>query len=224
MTPTSGSGIRLAERAFPGTTAYAMFKATRSYLHRIKAWVEGFADTPHAIPVLGGLALVEASVFPVPPDVLLIAIATVSRRRAFPAAFWCTAGSAVGGVVGYVIGFGFMAVVGNAIIDFYGAQHHWEQVVAAYQGDIGIWFLAIAAFTPVPYKVATIAAGAAEMPAGPFILVSVLGRAGRFFLVATLLYVLGPQIRAFLDRHFDKLSLAFAVLLAGGFIVLAFVR
>jgi membrane protein YqaA with SNARE-associated domain len=201
-----------------------MFKAIRSYLHRIKAWVEGFADTPHAIPVLAGLAFVEASVFPVPPDVLLIAIATVSKRKAYPAAFWCTAGSAVGGVLGYVIGFAFMTVVGNAIIDFYGAQHHWERVVAAYRGNFGVWFLAIAAFTPVPYKVATIAAGATEMPVGPFILVSALGRAGRFFLVATLFYILGPQIRAFIDRHFDKLSIAFAILLVGGFIVLKFVR
>jgi membrane protein YqaA with SNARE-associated domain len=201
-----------------------MFKTIRSWLHRIKAWVEGFADKPHAIPVLAGLALVEASVFPVPPDVLLIAIAGVSRRKAFPAAAWCTAGSAVGGVLGYVIGFGFMAAVGNAIIDLYGAQHHWERVVAAYQGEIGVWFLAIAAFTPVPYKVATIAAGATEMPAGPFVLVSVLGRGARFFLIAALLYTLGPQIRAFIDRHFDKLSLAFAVLLVGGFIVLSFLR
>jgi membrane protein YqaA with SNARE-associated domain len=201
-----------------------MLKTIRTSLYRIKEWVEGFADTPHAIPVLAAIAFVEASVFPIPPDVLLIAIATVSRRKAFPAAFWCTAGSAVGGILGYVIGFAFMAAIGNSIIDFYGLQHHWERVVAAYRGDIGVWFLAIAAFTPVPYKVATIAAGATEMPVGPFILVSALGRAGRFFLVATLFYILGPQIRTFIDRHFDKLSIAFVVLLVGGFLALKFLR
>lgn len=185
--------------------------------------MESFADKPYALPALFFLALIEASVFPIPPDVLLIAVAALNRRKALPAALWCTAGSAIGGVLGYGIGYGLMASIGEPIVEFYHAQHHWERVVAAYQGDFGIWFLAIAAFTPVPYKVATIAAGATGMALAPFILVSILGRGARFFLVAGLLYLAGDRVRVFIDRYFDKLSIAFLLLLLGGFAAVKFI-
>jgi membrane protein DedA with SNARE-associated domain len=93
-------------------------------------------------------------------------------------------------------------------------------VVALYRGSWGIWFLAAAAFTPIPYKVATIAAGATGMPIVPFIGVSAVGRAGRFFLVAGLLRAFGPPIRVFLEKHFDAMALLFLALLVGGFLVI----
>ena len=92
-----------------------------------------------------------------------------------------------GAILGYAIGHGFMATLGQPIVDFYHAQHYWDQVVELYNGTWGVWFLAGAAFTPIPYKVATIAAGATDMPFVPFLLVSALGRGARFFLVAGIL-------------------------------------
>jgi membrane protein YqaA with SNARE-associated domain len=113
-----------------------------------------------------------------------------------------------------------MPVVGQPIIDFYGAHAQWQKVVETYRGPWGTVFLAAAAFTPIPYKVATIAAGATGMPMTTFVVVSTIGRAGRFFLVAGLLRVFGAPIRAFIEKHFDAMAIAFTVLLVGGFLVL----
>ena len=113
-----------------------------------------------------------------------------------------------------------MATAGQPIVNFYHAQHHWERVVELYNGTWGVWFLAGAAFTPIPYKVATIAAGATHMPFVPFVLVSALGRGARFFLVATILRVFGAPVRRTLEKHFDLAALVFLALLVGGFLVL----
>ncbi|HLA79921.1 MAG TPA: response regulator, partial [Vicinamibacteria bacterium] len=125
-----------------------------------------------------------------------------------------------GAMLGYAIGFGFMATLGQSIIDFYHAQHHWNRVVELYNGTWGIWFLAAAAFTPIPYKVATIAAGATHMAFAPFIVVSILGRGARFFLVAAILKVFGAPVRRTLEKNFDLAALAFLVLLVAGFAIL----
>lgn len=199
-----------------------MIRRFRESLFRMKAWIESYADKPYALQALFFLALIEASVFPIPPDVLLIAIAVLARKKAIPAAIWCTAGSAIGGMIGYGIGFGFMSSIGNAIVEFYHAEAAWAKVVAAYQGEFGIWFLAAAAFTPIPFKVATIAAGATGMAFIPFLVVSTFGRALRFFLIAGLLYFAGEPVRKFLDRNFDKLSILFLILLVGGFAVIKY--
>ncbi len=182
--------------------------------------MEAFADKPVALRALFGFAFVEASVFPLPPDILLIAIALAQPRQAFRAAWWCTLGSVLGGLLGYLIGYGFMQSVGSHIIAFYQAQAAWDQVVRVYTSEIGVWFLAAAAFSPIPYKVATIAAGATQMPLLPFLLVSAIGRAGRFFLVGALLYWFGPPVKAFLDRYFNQLSLLFVLLLLVGFVAI----
>jgi membrane protein YqaA with SNARE-associated domain len=159
-------------------------------------------------------------VFPVPPDVLLIAIVGAVPQRWLIAATLCTAGSAIGAVVGYAIGETFMATIGQPIVSFYGAQHHWDRVVAMYTGPWGIWFLAGAAFTPIPFKVATIAAGATGMAFWPFVLVCIIGRGARFFLVAAILRVFGAPVRRIIEKHFDALALLFFVLLVGGFLIL----
>jgi membrane protein YqaA with SNARE-associated domain len=179
-----------------------------------------WADTPQSLAALFAIAFVESSVFPIPPDVLLIAIVAGAPARWLLAAGLCTAGSVTGALLGYAIGYGFMATLGQAIIDFYGAQHHWVKVVELYNGTWGIWFLAAAAFTPIPYKVATIAAGATHMAFAPFVLVSILGRGGRFFLVSLILRLFGAPVRRTLERNFDLAALAFLVLLVGGFVAL----
>lgn len=179
--------------------------------------MESFAAKPYALLALFIIAVAESSFFPIPPDVLLIAIAISIPKKSFHAALWCSVGSIIGGILGYGIGFGLMESVGMKIIDFYNAQEVWAKVVEMYQGEVGMWFLAGAAFSPIPYKVATIAAGATLMPLLPFILISAIGRSARFFLVAGLIYFIGPKVKEYIDKYFDKLSLAFLVLLVLGF-------
>ena len=200
-----------------------LLAAPRRWLRSLYDWTMHWADTPSALTALFLIALAESSFFPIPPDVLLIAIVASNAGRWLTAAVLCTAGSVVGALVGYFVGQALMATVGQPIVDFYGAQEAWNEVVGWYRSEWGVWFLAGAAFTPIPYKVATIAAGATGMPLAPFIVVSIIGRGARFSLVAGLLRIYGPPIRAFLEKHFDAMALLFLALLIGGFLVLRFV-
>lgn len=197
-----------------------MLDTPRRWLRQLYDWTLHWSETPQALSALFLIAFVESSVFPIPPDVLLIAIIAARPRTWLVAATLCTAGSVAGSLVGYGIGAVFMATLGQPIVDFYGAQAHWDEVVRLYRGEWGVWFLAAAAFTPIPYKIATIAAGATEMPLLPFVLVSMLGRAGRFFLVAAILGFFGAPVRRTLEKHFDLAALIFLVLLVGGFVAL----
>jgi len=192
----------------------------RRWIRGLYDWTLRWSESPWALTALAVIAAVESSFFPIPPDVLLIAIVAARPDRWLKAAALCSLGSVLGALAGYAIGAAFMATLGQPIVDFYQAQEHWDQVVALYTGEWGVWFLAAAAFTPIPYKVATIAAGATAMPLGPFVLVSLLGRAGRFLLVAAILRVFGAPVRRTLEKHFDVATLLFLVLLVGGFVVI----
>jgi membrane protein YqaA with SNARE-associated domain len=192
----------------------------RRWIRGLYDWTLRWSETPWALTALAVIAALESSFFPIPPDVLLIAIVAARQDRWLRAAALCSLGSVVGAVVGYAIGAAFMATLGQAIVDFYQAQAAWDQVVALYTGEWGVWFLAAAAFTPLPYKVATIAAGATAMPLGPFILVSIVGRSARFLLVAAILRIFGAPVRRTLEKHFDLATLIFLVLLVGGFVVI----
>ena len=197
-----------------------MLTTARRWLRGMYDWTLQWGESPQALRALFLIALVESSVFPIPPDVLLIAIVAARPRAWLRAAAVCTGGSVIGAVVGYAIGAGFMATLGQAIVTFYGAQAYWDRVVDLYNGQWGIWFLAAAAFTPIPYKVATIAAGATSMPLLPFVLVSIVGRGARFVLVSAILRIFGSAVRRQLEAHFDTAALLFLVLLVGGFLVL----
>ena len=193
----------------------------RGLLRRAYDWTIHWADTPQGLAALFLIALAESSFFPIPPDVLLIAIVAARPGRWLQAAALCSAGSFFGAAIGYSIGFGLMATLGEPIISFYGAEHHWDRFVTL-ADTWGTWFLAAAAFTPIPFKVATIASGATEMPFVPFLGISLLGRSGRFFLVAGALWLFGERIRRTLEGNFDVASLLFFALLIGGFVVLRF--
>ena len=197
-----------------------MLTTARRWLRGMYDWTLHWAESPQALPALFLIALAESSVFPIPPDVLLIAIVAARPRAWLRAAAACTGGSAMGAMIGYAIGAGFMATLGQGIVDFYGAQAHWDRVVALYNGEWGIWFLAGAAFTPIPFKVATIAAGATQMAFAPFVLVSLIGRGARFLLVAAILRIFGAEVRRRLEQHFDAAALLFLALLLGGFLIL----
>lgn len=169
------------------------------------------------------LAFAESSFFPIPPDVLLIAIAVSVPKKAFKAALWCTLGSVSGAVLGYYIGSGLMETVGSKIVEFYHAEDLKQQLMLQFQGDVGLISLAGAAFTPIPFKVFTIVSGAAQMNLWAFILISTLFRGARFFLVGGLIYFVGPKVKTFIDKYFDVLSIVFLILLIGGFVVIKYV-
>lgn len=191
----------------------------RAVPRRLYDWTIRWADTPRALAALALVALAEASFFPIPPDVLLIAIVAARPPIWLRAAAVCSAGSFAGAAIGYGIGVSFMAAVGEPIIAFYNAEHHWDRFVEL--ADLwGVWFLAAAAFTPIPFKVATIAAGATLMPLGPFLATSLLGRAARFFIVAGLLRVFGAPIRRLIERHFELATAVFLLLLVASYLVL----
>lgn len=207
-------------KAAPGRFAAARLKL-RGWIRWLYDWTLHWAKTPHAAVALFLVAFAESSFFPIPPDVLLIAMVVAVPLRFFRYALICTLGSVFGGMLGYYIGFALMETVGWKIIDFYQAGQLWTQFQAKYQ-EYGLIFLATAAFTPIPYKVATIASGATYIEFLPFVVISALGRAGRFFLVAVLLRLFGERIKTFIETYFDILSLLFVILLVGGFIVVGY--
>ena len=197
-------------------------KKLRSYLHRVKASVEAYAEKPYAAWVLFAIAFTESSFFPIPPDVLLIAMAVVAPKKSFRYALICSVGSVLGGMFGYLIGLQFFDSIGSRIIDFYGVQGHYAKVQQLYQEN-AFAAIAIAGFTPIPYKVFTIAAGAFQISFTTLVVASVISRSARFFIVAGLFYFFGAKIKAFIDRYFEILTIAFGVLFVLGFIVVRWV-
>ena len=180
-----------------------------------------WADTPYGGWALGLIACAESSFFPLPPDPLLIALALGAPHKALWFATVCSAASVAGGVLGYLIGRGFMEIVGTRILRFYGAERKWDSMKRLFE-RYDAWAVAIAGFTPIPYKVFTISAGAFRINFKTFVLASILGRAGRFFLIAGLIYIYGDAIRSFIDEYFNLLSFIFIALLVLGFIVVKF--
>ncbi|NIR43000.1 MAG: DedA family protein [Gemmatimonadetes bacterium] len=197
--------------------------ARRGYVRRLYDWVLSWAETPYGALALFVLAFIEASFFIVPPDVLLIALCVGQARRSLYFALLCTAGSVLGGVFGYVIGVELYETIGRPIIEFYSAGDAFLYVGEQYRANL-VLALGTAGFTPIPYKVFTIAAGAFAVPFLPFVAISAVSRGARFFLVAALIRIWGPRIRVFIDRYFNILTIAFVVALILGFLVLKFVH
>lgn len=188
-------------------------------LRRLYSWVLHWAETPYGTWALFLLAFCESSFFPIPPDVLLIALAVSIPKKSFKYALVCTAGSLIGGCLGYLIGWQFMVSIGEKIIQFYGLTHKMQYIKALYV-QYDAWAIGIAGFTPIPYKVFTISAGAFEINFTVFIIASAVSRAARFFLVGGLIYIFGPKIQAFIDKYLNVLAIAFVVLLVAGFAII----
>jgi len=190
-------------------------------LRKLYDWVLRWAETPYGSWALFLLAFSESSFFPIPPDVLLIALAVALPRKAIKYALICSVGSVLGGCFGYLIGWQFMTGIGDKIILFYGLAEKYEYIETLYQ-TYDAWAIGIAGFTPIPYKVFTISAGAFHINFVVFILASVISRSARFFLVGGLIYIFGPKIQIFIDRYFNILAVAFVVLLVAGFILIKY--
>ena len=223
-------------------------------LRRLYDWVLHWAHTPYGTPALFLLAFTESSFFPVPPDVLLIALVFARRERAFYYATICTVGSVLGGMFGYFLGHEFFGII-NQIVAFvvgkglwYGVAHEGARVVneagftfyayahgSPFSSDTSVFlrvkdlydqnaFLAVftAAFTPIPYKVFTVAGGYFRIPFMTLVTASLLGRAGRFFGVSILLWIFGPPVKRFVEKYFDWLSILFVVLIVLGFLAMKY--
>ena len=190
---------------------------------RLYDWVLHWANTPYGAPALFLLAVTESSVFPVPPDVLLIALSISLPHRAWYYATICSLGSVIGGVIGYLLGWGFWSLLAEFFFAYVpGFTPQMFDRVQALYAEYDFWVVFAAAFTPIPYKVITIAAGVFLINFPVFVLASIIGRSARFFLVAGLIRRYGPGIRSFVDRYFNLLSLLFLILLLGGFLVLKY--
>ncbi len=185
-------------------------------LRRLYDWILWLAETRHALWALAAVSFVESSVFPIPPDVMLIPMVIARPDRAFFIAFVCTAASVAGGVAGYLIGYGLFETLGQPILTFYGYTHQFESFAARYN-EYGAWAVLFAGVTPFPYKVITILSGSTGLNFWVFMISSIVARALRFFVIAALLWKFGPAVRDFIDRRFGLVSTASIILLFAGF-------
>ena len=188
-------------------------------LRKLYDWVLHWAETPYGTWALFLLAFSESSFFPIPPDILLIALAVAIPRKSLKYALVCSVGSVLGGCFGYLIGWQFMASIGEKIISFYGLSAKVDYIGSLYQ-QYDAWAIGIAGFTPIPYKVFTISAGMFYINFPVFVFASLISRSARFFLVGGLIYIFGPRIQVFIDKYFNILAVAFTILLIGGFILI----
>ena len=180
-------------------------------------WVQ----SPSGVWALFLLAVAESSFFPIPPDVFLMVLCIAAPKKAFRYAAICAVGSVLGGAIGYGLGVGFMDTLGVKILDWYGLQDKYVVVQDLYQRYDAL-AVGAAGFTPLPYKLFTITAGAFKINFVTFILMSIVSRSARFFLVAALIYKFGAPIRYFIEKYFNLLTILFLILLIGGFLLIRF--
>jgi membrane protein YqaA with SNARE-associated domain len=181
----------------------------------------GLAGSKRAGLWLAVVSFVESSFFPVPPDALLVPMVLARPDRAWRLAFVCTVASVVGGALGYLIGYALFDQLARPILHAY----HYEAAFQAFQAkyaEWGLWIILIKGMTPIPYKIVTIASGAAKFNFGVFMLASTATRGARFFLVAALLRRYGESVRVFIERRLTLVTTAVAAAIVGGFVALKF--
>ncbi len=180
------------------------------------------ADHPKALWILAVMSFTESSFFPIPPDVLLIPMVLAAPTRAWRIALVCSVSSLLGGIFGYMIGAYFFEIIGQPIVDFYHLQAQFERFQTLYN-EYGAIIVGVAGFSPIPYKVFTIASGVTNLDFTTFIVTSAISRSARFFLVAALLWKYGEPIREFIEKRLGLLTLLFCVFLVGAFVLLKYV-
>lgn len=190
-------------------------------LRRLYDWTMSLAGHRRASWALAGVSFAESSVFPIPPDVLLLPMALADRSAAFRLALICTLASLAGACLGYAIGFWGYDLIGKPIVAFYHAESAMQTFAQTYN-KWGAWVVLAAAISFLPFKVATIASGITGLGILPFLLASLVGRALRFYAVAGLAYAYGPTIRDFIERYFNLLSLVFVIVLLLGFFLIGY--
>jgi membrane protein YqaA with SNARE-associated domain len=191
-------------------------------LRRLYDWTMSLAATRHAEKGLFGVSFVESSVFPIPPDVLLIPMTIARPTKWFRLGTICTVASVLGALLGYAIGMFLFESIGKWVLETYGALEKFDEV-AAWYNTYGGWGVLFAAITPFPYKVLTIFSGATGLNLAVFVIVSIIGRGFRFYLVTWLLSKFGEPIRLFIEKYLGLLFTLFMVLLIGGFYAIKYV-
>jgi len=191
--------------------------ARRSLLRRLYDWCIDAAHKPHAVWIMGAVSFAESSFFPVPPDIMLVPLALARPEKAFRLALWCTLTSVAGGLVGYAIGALLYDSVGQWLMSLYGYTDKVEAFRAAY-AQWGAWIILLKGLTPIPYKVVTITSGFAGYNVFLFILFSLISRAGRFYIVAALLYFYGDQARDIIEKRLGLWVTLSAVIVVVGLV------
>ena len=202
--------------ASSGTSASGPF----AWLRRLYDWVLHWADTPYGLQALVFLALIESIFFPIPPDVLLIALTLGARPKWFTFALACTIASVAGGIIGYGLGYGMWEALQGVFYQWIPGftEAKFDKISALYD-EWGFWVVFTAGFTPIPFKVITVSAGVCKINFIVFVIASFLSRGARFLIVTKLLHVYGEPIRTWIDKRFNLLSILFTALLIGGFIL-----
>lgn len=191
-------------------------------LRQAYQWVIGWSETPYGGWALFILAFAESSCFPIPPDVLLIALAVGQPLAAFQFALICSIGSVLGGIAGYAIGLFAFAAIGQPILNLYDPDLAVFNQIKGLYDTWGFWGVLAAAITPIPYKVFTIASGVFKFDFLQFVVASVVGRSFRFFLVGGLIFWGGESLKLWIEKYFDWVAWGFLVVLILGFAVLKF--
>jgi membrane protein YqaA with SNARE-associated domain len=183
------------------------------FIKKLYNWVISWSESPHAIPALFLLAFAESSFFPIPPDVLLIAMSLAKSEKSLWYSTICTAGSVAGAIGGYVIGYAFWQSVGTYFFLYVPGftEALFNQVCRSYEEN-SVFIIFTAAFTPIPYKVFTITAGVSKISLLPFILASIIGRGARFFLLGLLFKKYGTAAREFIEKYFNLLTLLVVII------------
>ncbi|WP_295315876.1 YqaA family protein [Roseobacter sp.] len=190
-------------------------------LRKLYDWTLSMAEHRHALWVLAFVSFIESSVFPIPPDILMIPMILAAPSRAWLIASVALVFSVLGGLLGYAIGSFAFETIGKPILESLGKA----EPMAAFNerfNDLGFWAVLTAGVTPFPYKVITIMSGWTGMPLMTFIVTSILARGIRFYLVALLLWKYGEPIRGFIERRLGLMFILFVLLLGGGFYALKY--
>lgn len=191
-------------------------------LKRLYHWTLAKAAHEKAPHWLAAVSFIESSFFPIPPDVMLAPMCLAKPHKAFQYALICTIASVLGALLGYAIGFFLFEAVGSAILDFYGLGDQFEAFKVNFN-EQGWLIVLLAGFTPLPFKVITIAAGATAMPLYILVIASIIARSARFFLVGAMLWKFGQPMQDWIDKHFAIATTVVGVLFVGGFAALKFV-
>ena len=189
-------------------------------LRKTYDWVMRQAGSRHAPTTLFAVSFAESSFFPIPPDVMLAPMVVARPDRAYVLAGICTLASVLGGILGYAIGY-FLEPVGHWLLALMG-HANGDAAFRAWFEQWGLMVILIKGLTPIPYKIVTIASGAAHFDLMTFGIASVVTRGARFFLVAGLLRMFGQPIRDFIEKRLTLVTTAFLVVLVGGFVALRY--
>ena len=192
-----------------------------NFLKNIYIWTLKKAEHKNAKWYLSLISFAESSFFPIPPDILLIPMALASKTKALFYAFICTLSSVLGGIFGYAIGYFFFNSIGLYIVEFYHLENSFS-IFENYYKEFGILIVLGAGITPFPYKFITIASGVFGLNIYLFVIVSIIGRGLRFYLIAILLYFFGEKIKLFIDKYFNIFSITFFILLVGSVFIIRF--